>query len=107
MKCSALSCQPSGTYADQAALTRPADAVSWAGLLFFDVDLDGLLDLLVVNGHIDEGEPVPDVRYAQPPHLFLFAIPAVSSTCESCRRLAEAGAAPPSPTSTATAILTC
>src|SRR5207342_1199 len=40
---------------------------------FADVDLDGLLDLVVANGHIDE--TVRNIRgnvgYAQPPHLFL------------------------------------
>jgi enediyne biosynthesis protein E4 len=42
------------------------------GCVFLDADLDGSLDLAVVNGHIDE--TVRDVRnagYAQPPHLFL------------------------------------
>ncbi len=42
---------------------------------FFDVNLDGLLDLLVVNGHIDDTvrNIRPDVTYEQPPHLFLNA----------------------------------
>lgn len=43
------------------------------GCVFFDVNLDGNLDLLAVNGHIDE--TVRNIRsnvgYAQPPHLFL------------------------------------
>ena len=43
------------------------------GCAFFDADLDGSLDLLAVNGHIDE--TVRNIRsnigYAQPPHLFL------------------------------------
>ncbi len=43
------------------------------GCVFADVDLDGDLDLIVANGHIDE--TVRNIRgnvgYAQPPHLFL------------------------------------
>jgi len=42
------------------------------GCVFFDVDLDGRLDLAVANGHIDE--TVRNIRgnvgYAQPPQLF-------------------------------------
>ncbi|HZT57907.1 MAG TPA: CRTAC1 family protein [Pyrinomonadaceae bacterium] len=39
---------------------------------FFDYDLDGLLDIFAVNGHVsDDIQKVqPSVRYAQPPHLF-------------------------------------
>ena len=43
------------------------------GCMFLDIDLDGILDLAVANGHIDE--TVRNIRgnvgYAQPPQLFL------------------------------------
>jgi hypothetical protein len=43
------------------------------GCMFIDIDLDGVLDLAVANGHIDE--TVRNIRgntgYAQPPQLFL------------------------------------
>jgi hypothetical protein len=43
------------------------------GCVFFDANLDGWLDLAIVNGHIDE--TVRNIRgnvgYAQPPQLFL------------------------------------
>jgi hypothetical protein len=42
------------------------------GCFFFDVNLDGNLDLLVVNGHIDDVmQKVSDTPYAQQPRLFL------------------------------------
>ncbi len=42
------------------------------GCTFVDVDLDGALDLIVVNGHIDDTvREVRNVGYAQPPQLFL------------------------------------
>jgi enediyne biosynthesis protein E4 len=42
------------------------------GCAFLDADLDGALDLAVVNGHIDDTvRNVRGVGYAQPPQLFL------------------------------------
>jgi enediyne biosynthesis protein E4 len=43
------------------------------GCAFLDIDLDGYLDLVAVNGHIDQTvrRIHGNVGYAQPPHLFL------------------------------------
>jgi enediyne biosynthesis protein E4 len=66
----------SGTYSDSALKSGigPASRDSLGfGCLFLDADLDGRLDLLAVNGHIDD--TVRNLRrnatYAQSPHLFL------------------------------------
>ena len=66
----------SGVYTDiaqQAGLGRISRNTVGFGCGFFDVDLDGNLDLLAVNGHIDE--TVRNIAgnhgYAQAPHLFL------------------------------------
>ena len=42
------------------------------GAFFFDYDLDGLLDIFVANGHLEEeiNNVQPKVTYAQPPLLF-------------------------------------
>jgi enediyne biosynthesis protein E4 len=42
------------------------------GSFFFDYDLDGLPDILAVNGHVADDINIvqPKVKYAQPPHLF-------------------------------------
>lgn len=42
------------------------------GTFFFDYDLDGLLDILCANGHIDEeiGRVQPKIQYRQPPLVF-------------------------------------
>jgi hypothetical protein len=64
-----------GLFIDEA----PASTIGKVSLLtltfacfFFDFDLDGLLDIFAVNGHVaDDIERVqPKVTYAQPPHLF-------------------------------------
>ncbi len=64
-----------GLFIDEA----PASAVGKASLLtltfgafFFDYDLDGRIDIFAANGHVadDIGRVQPNVKYAQPPHLF-------------------------------------
>jgi hypothetical protein len=47
------------------------------GLFYFDYDLDGRLDLLTANGHLEEdiNRVQPSQYYEQPPHLFWNAGP--------------------------------
>jgi enediyne biosynthesis protein E4 len=63
-----------GVYAD-VALKSGVGAASRSslgfGCLFLDIDLDGRLDLLAVNGHIDETVRNLSRTYAQAPNLFL------------------------------------
>jgi hypothetical protein len=65
-----------GQYIDRAPRSDVGRAtrqtLGW-GCFFFDVDLDGLQDLLVVNGHLDAAlaRTERQVRYAESPHLFL------------------------------------
>ena len=64
-----------GQFADAAPRTEVGRATRQTlgfGCFFFDVDLDGLQDLLVVNGHIDDTfmRANSRVAYAEPPHLF-------------------------------------
>ncbi len=64
-----------GLYVDQAPqseIGRRSRLSLGFGCFFFDADLDGLLDLFVANGHIDDMYSVrKNVQYAQPPHLFV------------------------------------
>ncbi|MEO8658064.1 MAG: CRTAC1 family protein [Bryobacteraceae bacterium] len=65
-----------GTFTDLATRSELGKATRGSlgfGCFFFDADLDGLVDLLIVNGHIDDSvtRVRPDVQFAQPPQLFL------------------------------------
>jgi hypothetical protein len=72
----ALYRQSGATYQDLAPRSGIGQASKSSlgfGCAFLDVDLDGFLDLVAVNGHIDETvrQIHGNVGYAQPPHLFL------------------------------------
>ena len=67
---------PGGVYDDvamRAGVGAPSRSTLGFGCVFADMDLDGAVDLVVANGHIDE--TVRNIRgnvgYAQAPHLFL------------------------------------
>jgi len=64
-----------GSFADvatQSGVGLPSKNTLGFGCGFLDADLDGSLDLAVVNGHIDDTvRNVRGVGYAQPPQLFL------------------------------------
>ena len=65
----------SGSFADvatQSGVGLASKNTLGFGCVFLDSDLDGALDLAVVNGHIDDTvRNVRGVGYAQPPQLFL------------------------------------
>jgi enediyne biosynthesis protein E4 len=64
-----------GNYSDIAAesgVGLPSKTTLGFGCAFVDCDLDGSLDLIAVNGHIDDTvRNVRNVGYAQPPQLFI------------------------------------
>jgi len=65
----------SGLFTDQAPVTGIAQMSTKSltfGALFFDYDLDGLPDVLAINGHVSDDISVvqPTVKYAEPPQLF-------------------------------------
>src|SRR5712692_4517378 len=65
----------SGLFTDEAPATgiaRTSTKSLTFGTFFFDYDLDGLPDLLAINGHVSDDVSVvqPTIKYAQPPHLF-------------------------------------
>jgi hypothetical protein len=65
----------SGLFTDEApktGISRISTKSLTFGTFFFDYDLDGLPDILAINGHVSDDISVvqPNVKYAQPPHLF-------------------------------------
>jgi hypothetical protein len=69
------SAAPGGSFTDLAPRSDLGRATRHSlgfGCFFFDASLDGLLDLLVVNGHIDDTvRNLGKSEYAQKPQLFL------------------------------------
>lgn len=65
-----------------AGIGAPSRRVLSFGLFFFDYDLDGRLDLLQVNGHLEDDIAVvePSQQYRQAPQLFWNAGPDAAST---------------------------
>lgn len=64
-----------GLFTDEASASgigkMSAQSLTFA-TFFFDYDLDGLPDIFAANGHVSDDITVvqPNVKYAQPPHLF-------------------------------------
>ncbi len=56
----------------QSGVGLPSKTTLGFGCAFADCDLDGSLDLIAVNGHIDDTvRSIRNVGYAQPPQIFL------------------------------------
>jgi enediyne biosynthesis protein E4 len=67
--------EPGGSFADiaiESGIGLPSKTTLGFGCAFADCNLNGSLDLIAVNGHIDDTvRNVRNVGYAQPPQLFL------------------------------------
>jgi hypothetical protein len=64
-----------GLFTDEAQASNVGKASAQSltfATFFFDYDLDGLLDIFAVNGHVsdDISSVQPKTKYAMPPHLF-------------------------------------
>jgi hypothetical protein len=64
-----------GLFIDEAqntAIGKASQQTLTFACFFFDYDLDGLPDIFASNGHVsdDIGVVQPQIKYAQPPHLF-------------------------------------
>ena len=75
----------SGQFVDEAipaGIGAPSRASLTFGLLFFDYDLDGRLDLLTINGHVEDQIALVQAsqQHAQSPQLFWNAGPDAAST---------------------------
>jgi hypothetical protein len=77
--------QASGQFVDEAiaaGIGAPSRAHLTFGVLFFDYDLDGRLDLLAINGHVEDQIAIvqPSQQHAQPAALYWNAGPDAPAT---------------------------
>lgn len=77
--------QPSGVFADEAIVAGIGAASRQHltfGVLFFDYDLDGRLDLLTINGHVEDQIAIvqQSQQHAQPAALYWNAGPEAAAT---------------------------
>ena len=93
-----------------AGVGAPSRRALTFGLAFLDADLDGRLDLLAANGHVEPeiGRVQASQRYAQPPQLFWNCGPRCGRRYAPAAHIGDLGQArvgrgpSPTPTSTAT-----